>query len=153
MDEVGATLNTALVVMGDRLGLYRALAGAGPLSPSELADRTGTVLHCAASISFDLPLDEARRVNVEGTRQVIALAREARENGSLAGWETGTRVSGEDLLELECDILVLAAREDQIHGDNASRLRCRMIAEGANGPTSLEADAVLRERGIPIRPC
>ena len=40
--EVGATLNTALVVMGDKLGLYRALAGAGPLTPTELADRTGT---------------------------------------------------------------------------------------------------------------
>jgi 2-polyprenyl-3-methyl-5-hydroxy-6-metoxy-1,4-benzoquinol methylase len=42
VDEVGATLNTALVVMGDRLGLYRALAGSGPLSPAELAERTGT---------------------------------------------------------------------------------------------------------------
>jgi SAM-dependent methyltransferase len=42
VDEVGATLNAALVVMGDRLGLYRALAGAGPLSPAELAERTGT---------------------------------------------------------------------------------------------------------------
>jgi SAM-dependent methyltransferase len=42
VDEVGATLNTALVVMGDRLGLYRALAGAGPLSPADLAERTGT---------------------------------------------------------------------------------------------------------------
>ena len=42
VDEVGATLNTALVVMGDKLGLYRALAGAGPLTPAELADRTGT---------------------------------------------------------------------------------------------------------------
>jgi SAM-dependent methyltransferase len=40
--DVGATLNTALVVMGDRLGLYRALAGAGPLTPAELAQRTGT---------------------------------------------------------------------------------------------------------------
>ena len=40
--EVGATLNTALVVMGDRLGLYRALAGAGPLTPAELAQRSGT---------------------------------------------------------------------------------------------------------------
>jgi SAM-dependent methyltransferase len=40
--EVGATLNTALVVMGDRLGFYRALAGAGPLTPAELAERTGT---------------------------------------------------------------------------------------------------------------
>ncbi len=42
VEEVGATLNTALVVMGDRLGLYRALAGAGPLSPAELAERTNT---------------------------------------------------------------------------------------------------------------
>src|SRR5689334_3269581 len=42
VSEVGATLNTALVVMGDRLGLYRALAGAGPLTPTELAEKTGT---------------------------------------------------------------------------------------------------------------
>jgi SAM-dependent methyltransferase len=42
VDEVGATLNAALVVMGDRLGLYRALAGAGPLTPAELAERTST---------------------------------------------------------------------------------------------------------------
>jgi 2-polyprenyl-3-methyl-5-hydroxy-6-metoxy-1,4-benzoquinol methylase len=42
VDEVGATLNAALVVMGDKLGLYRAMAGAGPLSPAELAERTGT---------------------------------------------------------------------------------------------------------------
>ena len=40
--DIGATLNTALVVMGDRLGLYRAMAGAGPLTPAELAQRTGT---------------------------------------------------------------------------------------------------------------
>ena len=42
VDEVGATLNAALVVMGDKLGLYRALAGSGPLTPEELADRTDT---------------------------------------------------------------------------------------------------------------
>ncbi|MGB0097562.1 MAG: methyltransferase domain-containing protein, partial [Solirubrobacteraceae bacterium] len=42
LDEVGATLNSALVVMGDKLGLYRALAGAGGLSPAELAERTAT---------------------------------------------------------------------------------------------------------------
>ncbi|MGH3110861.1 MAG: SAM-dependent methyltransferase, partial [Gaiellaceae bacterium] len=42
VDEIGATLNAALVVMGDRLGLYRALAGEGPLSSGELAARTGT---------------------------------------------------------------------------------------------------------------
>ena len=42
VDEIGATLNAALVVLGDKLGLYRALAGAGPLAPAELAERTGT---------------------------------------------------------------------------------------------------------------
>ena len=42
VDEVGAALNAALVVMGDKLGLYRAMAGAGALTPTELADRTGT---------------------------------------------------------------------------------------------------------------
>lgn len=42
VEDVGATLNTALVVMGDRLGWYRAMAGAGPLEPDELASRTGT---------------------------------------------------------------------------------------------------------------
>jgi hypothetical protein len=40
--DIGATINTALVVMGDRLGLYQAMAGAGPLTPAELAQRTGT---------------------------------------------------------------------------------------------------------------
>jgi glutamate dehydrogenase (NAD(P)+) len=74
------------------------------------------------------------------------------EHGSLEGWGTGSRVSNDELLELECDVLVLAAREDQIHADNAPRLRCRLVAEGANGPTSLEADEILRARAIPILP-
>ena len=80
------------------------------------------------------------------------LTRYALANGSLAGWGTGTRVTNEELLELDCDILVLAAREDQVSGENAPRLRCRLLVEGANGPTSLEGDAVLRERGITVLP-
>ncbi len=74
------------------------------------------------------------------------------ENGSLEGSAAGRRMSNDELLELDCDVLVLAAREDQVTADNASRLRARMIAEGANGPTSIVADAILRERGIPILP-
>src|SRR4029450_6329111 len=70
----------------------------------------------------------------------------------LEGWEHGRRITNEELLELDCDILVLAAREDQLHADNAPRLRCRMIAEGANGPTSLEAGAIPRGRGGPVLP-
>jgi glutamate dehydrogenase (NAD(P)+) len=76
----------------------------------------------------------------------------AEENGSLDGCTNGSRLTNDELLELDCDILVLAAREDQLTAGNAPRVRARMIAEGANGPTSLEADAVLWERGIPVLP-
>ena len=64
----------------------------------------------------------------------------------------GEDVTNEELLELECDILVPAALENQITGDNAPRLRCRMVAEGANGPTTPEADTILFDRGIFVAP-
>ena len=73
----------------------------------------------------------------------------ARSRATQTGVE---RITNEQLLELECDILVLAAREDQVTGANAANLRCRLVAEGANGPTSIEGDAILAERGIPVLP-
>ena len=76
----------------------------------------------------------------------------AQEHGSLEEWEGGTRITNEELLELPCDILVLAAREDQLTEANAHLVQATMIAEGANGPTSLEADAILADRGIRILP-
>jgi glutamate dehydrogenase (NAD(P)+) len=72
-------------------------------------------------------------------------------HGSLVEYE-GEHLTNEELLELRCDILVLAALEDQVTGENAPRVKARMIAEGANGPTSLEADALFSERDIPVLP-
>ena len=72
------------------------------------------------------------------------------EHGSLAGYDKGERVTNEELLELPCDVLVVAAREDQLTGANAARVHARLIVEGANGPTTLEADAIFAERGIPV---
>jgi glutamate dehydrogenase (NAD(P)+) len=74
------------------------------------------------------------------------------ENGSLAGYPDARHVSNHELLELPCDILFLAAREDQVTEENAGRIDAKLIAEGANGPTSIEGDAILAERGIPILP-
>jgi glutamate dehydrogenase (NAD(P)+) len=75
------------------------------------------------------------------------------EHGSLEGYVDGVaRISNAELLELECDILVLAAREDQVTGANAGNVHARLVAEGANGPTSVEGDAILAERGIPVLP-
>ena len=75
-----------------------------------------------------------------------------RDSGSLSGYPHGEHVTNADLLELPCDILVLAALEDQVTAENAGRIEARMIAEGANGPTSIEADAILADRGIHVLP-
>jgi glutamate dehydrogenase (NAD(P)+) len=75
------------------------------------------------------------------------------QHGSLEGYTKDVeRITNEELLELECDILVLAAREDQVTAENAGKLRCKLVAEGANGPTSIEGDRILAERGIPVLP-
>ncbi|HEX6679125.1 MAG TPA: Glu/Leu/Phe/Val dehydrogenase [Gaiellaceae bacterium] len=75
-----------------------------------------------------------------------------RVNGSLEAYEDAERVTNAQLLELPCDVLVLAAREDQVTAENAGRIEASLIAEGANGPTSVEADAILAERGIVVLP-
>ncbi len=63
------------------------------------------------------------------------------------GFPGAEPISNADLLELPCDVLVPAALERQITGANAGRIRCRILAEGANGPTTPEADAILDRRG------
>jgi len=73
-------------------------------------------------------------------------------HGSLEGYDSATRISNAELLELECDILVLAAREDQLTAANAANVNARLVAEGANGPTSVDADTILAARGIPVLP-
>ena len=73
-------------------------------------------------------------------------------HGSLEGYVSGARITNEELLELPCDVLFVAAREDQITEANADRINARLVVEGANGPTTLEADAILGERGIVVVP-
>jgi glutamate dehydrogenase (NAD(P)+) len=92
-------------------------------------------------------------VYAEQGLDVPALHAYVAAHGSLEGLETGVeRITNETLLELPCDILVLAAREDQVTSHNAGKLRCRLLVEGANGPTSVDADRILAERGIPVLP-
>jgi glutamate dehydrogenase (NAD(P)+) len=83
---------------------------------------------------------------------VSALHQYVEQHGSLEGCSLGERISNAELLELECDILVPAALQNQITGDNAERIKCKIVAEGANGPTTLEADEILEQRGIFVLP-
>jgi glutamate dehydrogenase (NAD(P)+) len=67
----------------------------------------------------------------------------------LAGVE---RITNQELLELECDVLLPAATEEQITSQNAGKLKCKILTEGANGPTTAAADEILHSKGIFIIP-
>lgn len=72
--------------------------------------------------------------------------------GTLEGYEKAEAITNEELLTLDVDVLVPAAKEDQIDREIAQNLGARIIAEGANGPTKPEADAVLREKEVLVIP-
>ena len=74
------------------------------------------------------------------------------EAGSVVGFPGAESLDNASLLERPCDILIPAAIGSQIHAGNADRIRALVVAEGANGPTTPEADVILRERGITVIP-
>jgi len=74
------------------------------------------------------------------------------KTGSVVGFPGSKPISNEDLLELEVDILVPAALENQITTKNAKNIRAKIVAEAANGPTTPEADDILHKRGIHVIP-
>ena len=75
-----------------------------------------------------------------------------REHRFLEGFPGAEAVTNAELLELDCDVLIPAAMQSQITEANAGRVRAKLVVEGANGPTSLEADAILRARGVFVVP-
>ena len=76
----------------------------------------------------------------------------ARDNRVLAGWNGAPRIANEELLLQPCDVLIPAALGGVLTRQVAPRLQCRIVVEGANGPTTPEADDILRERGITVLP-
>ncbi|MCB1676454.1 MAG: Glu/Leu/Phe/Val dehydrogenase, partial [Halioglobus sp.] len=83
---------------------------------------------------------------------VDALTGYVGEHRVLDGYPEAETLETPEMLELECDILVPAALQTQITSENAGRIKCKILAEGANGPTTLEADEILSERGIFVLP-
>lgn len=74
--------------------------------------------------------------------------RHKQETGSVVDYPDTEAVSNEELLELECDVLVPSALENQITAQNAPRIKAKVVAEGANGPTTPDADAILHDKGV-----
>jgi len=92
-------------------------------------------------------------VRNEGGLDIEALQSHIAETGGVKDFVGGTfDADGAKALEDECDILIPAALEQVLHGGNAGNIRARLIVEAANGPTTFEADRILRDRGIVIIP-
>ena len=86
----------------------------------------------------------------EGGIDIDAAGRFYRENGTLNGLE-GDSISNEELLACECDVLIPAAMENTVTAAVAPHIKARIVCEGANGPTTPEADEMLRENGVTLR--
>jgi glutamate dehydrogenase (NAD(P)+) len=82
----------------------------------------------------------------------IALKEHERKTGSVARFHETEPITNQELFELDCDILIPAAIENQITTANASKIRAKVVIELANGPTTLEADRILHDRGILVVP-
>lgn len=90
--------------------------------------------------------------NAKGLNISELLRRYRVDGQTLQQSQLGETITNEELLQLDCTVLVPAALSEQITGKNAHRLRCRVLAEGANGPTTLDADGILGDKGVFIIP-
>jgi glutamate dehydrogenase (NAD(P)+) len=83
---------------------------------------------------------------------IAALQKHRSETGSITGFAGGEAIDKAEAMFLECDVLLPAATENVIHSGNAGKLRCKILCEGANGPTTPLADEILAEKGVFVIP-
>ncbi len=125
--------------------IVQGLGNVGYHAGKYLSEEDGA--HVIGVIERDGALLDEKGLNVEEVYQWKV------EQGGIKGFPNARFVEdGNSLLEHECDILIPAALEGQIHGDNAGRVQAKIVAEAANGPVTFNADAILRERGIIVIP-
>jgi glutamate dehydrogenase (NAD(P)+) len=129
--------------LADQGCVVQGFGNVGSIAAQELAERGAKVV-AVSDISGGVYSERGLDLNV--VRAWIA------DQGALDGFPDVQHVTNAELLELPCDVLVLAALEDQLTAENAPRIEAKLIAEGANGPTSIEADAILADRGIIVLP-
>jgi glutamate dehydrogenase (NAD(P)+) len=150
-EATGRGLVNLIVAAAERLGLLpekltavvQGFGNVGSVAALELAEKGVKVIavsdvYGAAHHPDGLP--------------VASMIRHMERGGKVSEYPGVTAVSNSELLEIPCDILAPCATAGQITGQNASRIRCRILAEGANGPTTLEAEEILQEQDVFIIP-
>ena len=123
--------------------VVQGFGNVGGIAAQELVSKGATVLG-VSDISGGIY--SASGLDLEAVRAWVS------DHATLEGYPDVRHVSNLELLELPCDILVLAALEGQLTAENAPRVDTKLVVEGANGPTTIEGDAILAERGILVLP-
>src|SRR5262249_45477490 len=123
--------------------VVQGFGNVGGVAAFELASRGATVVAVS---------DVSGGIYDPAGLDIAAVRKWTRDARGLAGYPGAVAVSNADLLELPCEVLVLAAREDQVTRENAARVLAKVVVEGANGPTTVAADAILAERGVVVLP-
>ncbi len=123
--------------------VVQGFGNVGGIAAQELVS-TGATVVAVSDISGGVYAPDG--LDLEALRTWIA------DHGTLEEYADARHVSNAELLELPCDLLVLAALEDQLTAENAPRIDTKLVVEGANGPTSIEADAILGDRRILVLP-
>lgn len=139
---LAALQHTKIPLEGARVAI-QGLGNVGAMSARFLADQGATVIALSDS--------QSGVYNSHGI-DVDDLLRHKHTTGFVAEYPGGERLSNAELLELDCEVLVPAALENQLTKTNAPRVKARILAEGANGPTTPEADGILHESGVFIIP-
>jgi glutamate dehydrogenase (NAD(P)+) len=135
-----------------KLGLTKGLEG-----KSVIVQGLGNVGYFAASLMQEGGAKIIGLIEREGGiydangLDVNEVVKHRKETGSILGFKKATDYkNGADVLELECDILIPAALEKQIHNGNANKIKAKIIGEGANGPVTAEAEEILLKKNILI---
>ena len=139
---VEAARHTGMRIEGARLAVqgFGNVGGTAAKLFAEAGTKLVAVQDHSGSIYNDLGID------------VPALLRHVQLSGGVGGFAGADAMSKDEFWSVECDILIPAALEGQIHAGNAGQIKARMVIEGANGPTTPEADDILHNNGVLVLP-
>jgi glutamate dehydrogenase (NAD(P)+) len=141
--------------------MYREAAPQLDLSPSDsrfVVQGFGNVGSWAARIMQELGAklvgasDASGAIRSDAGIDAGALVEHVRDGGKLPEFDGPDVIAPDELLEIECEVFIPAALGGMIHKHNADRLRCRMVVEGANSPTTPAADEILEDKGVLVVP-
>jgi len=129
--------------LGEQRCVVQGFGNVGGIAAQELVSKGATILGVS---------DISGGIYSESGLELASVRAWVTDHATLEGYPDVRHVSNSELLEQQCDILVLAALEGQLTAENAPRIDTKLVVEGANGPTTIEADAIFAERGILVLP-